>query len=175
MVQGLDGVHNEHVGLELVDGVHQVLQVGLRQQVEPLPPHPQPLRPQLDLPLRLLPRYIQHLGEAAQIVADLQHQGGLADARRTPHQHQGALHRTPTQHPVQLPHAGGEAQLVGGLHLLHGPGAVDGHPGYGAPLHRPGPLGWLLRRLLHNGVPRLAGRTLPRPLGQLVAAVGTIK
>ncbi len=55
VVQGLDGVHDEHVGLELVDGVHQVLQIGLCQQIEALAPHAEPLGPQLDLPLRLLP------------------------------------------------------------------------------------------------------------------------
>ena len=37
-------------------------------------------------------------------------------------------YRSPAQHPVQLPHSGGEAQLVGGFYLLHGPWAVDGHP-----------------------------------------------
>ena len=155
--------------------IDDVLQIGLGQEGQPLSPHLEPLGPQLDLPLRLLPGDIEDLGGAAQVVADLEHEGGLADARRAPHQHQGAPHRSAPQHPVQLPHAGGEAQLVGGLHLRHSLGAVQGHPQGAPPAGGRGLLGGLLRRALHHGVPRPAGGAPPLPLGGLVAALGTVK
>ena len=136
----------------------------------------EPLRPQLDLPLRLLPGDIEHRGKTAQVVADLEHQGGLADAGGTPHQHQRALHRSPAQHPVQLIHPGFKAELVGGFHLAHGPGPVAGSP-QAAPSDRGGGRTPFFRlcRPLHKGIPCPAGGTLAGPLWGFISALGTIK
>ena len=51
VIEGLNGVHDEHIGLEAVDCVQHVFQVRFRQEIEPLAGHVQPLGPQLDLPL----------------------------------------------------------------------------------------------------------------------------
>jgi len=45
VVQGLDGVHHQYARLDGVDRVDHVLQIGLREEMEPLSPHPQPLCP----------------------------------------------------------------------------------------------------------------------------------
>ena len=65
VVHGLDGVHDEHVGLELGHRLGHVVHAGLGQQVELLAAHPQPLGPQLDLPLGFLAGDIEHLGKPA--------------------------------------------------------------------------------------------------------------
>ena len=79
----------------------------------------QPLRPQLQLPGGFLAGYIQHLGKPSQLLAYLQHQGGLADAGGAAHQDQRSLHRTAAQYAVQLPHAGREADLLIRLHICN--------------------------------------------------------
>lgn len=128
MVKGLDRVDNQNIGLQFVDSIHQIVQTGFRQEEQPLPTYFEPFGPQLDLPLGFLAGDVQHAGKPAQRAADLEHQGRLTDARRTAHQDQGTLHGSPAQHPVQLSHSGGKAQLVGGLHLGDGLGAVHRHP-----------------------------------------------
>ena len=175
VVEGLDGVHDQDIGLELIHRLQNILQAGLRQQIHPLAPDVEPLGPQLDLPLRLLTGHIEHLGEPTQVVADLEHQGGLADARRAAHQHQGALYRSPAQHPIQLAHAGGEAELLSGLYLPHGPRTSPAGPQTSAGGRRRRALFLRLGRPLHQGIPRLAGGALPRPLGRLIAAFGAVK
>ena len=174
MVEGLDGVDDQNVRLQFVDGVHQVVQAGFRQEVQPLPAHFEPFGPQLDLPFGFLAGDVQHVGKPAQRAADLEHQRGLADARRAAYQHQGAFDRSPAQHPVQLAHSGGKAQLVGGLHLSDGLGAVHRHPQAAAHRAHRSLFGGLLRRALHNRIPCPAGRALALPLGGLISAFGTV-
>ena len=156
--------------VQTVDRVQHVFQVRLGQQPQALSPDLQTLRPQLDLPLGLLAGYIQHRRKPAQAVADLEHEGGFADARRAAHQHQGTPHRAAAQHPVQLAHAGGEAKLLGHVHLGHGLGLVQGDAAHG----RGGPAApagrGTLRRTLHDRVPGPAGGAFALPLGGLVAA-----
>ncbi len=96
MVHGLDRVHNEHVGPQLGHRFKDVLQIGLSQQIELVALHAQAVGPELDLPFRLLTRDVEHFGVLAQTLADLEHQGGLADAGGAAHQHQRALDRSPT-------------------------------------------------------------------------------
>src|SRR5699024_4254992 len=107
-------------------------------------------------------------------LADLEHQSGFADARRTAHQHQGALYRSSAQHPVQLSHAGGEPDFLPSLSVIQ----VDrlySMEGRTPPLLAPaGPCFWR-GLLLYNGVPLAAGGTAARPLRRLVAAGGTEK
>ena len=175
VVHGLDGVHDEHVGPQLGHRFHDVLQVGLGQQVECIAPHAQPVGSQLDLPLRLLTGDIEHLGALAQALANLEHQRGLADTGGAAHQHQGALDRSPAQHPVQLAQAGLEPELIAGLHLADGLGAIQGHAPDGAPGRGGGRAFFGLRRLLHHCVPAAAGGALPHPFRGLISAFRTVK
>ena len=132
----------------------------------------EPLGPQLQLMLRFLPGNIQNLGKFAQLAANLQHQGGLADTGRTAHQHQRAFDGAAAQNPIQLPHAGGKADLLIGGKIRHraGPAARQSHTGRAALSYAL----WQLR-LLHDGIPRAAGGTFSRPLCRLVAALCTVK
>ncbi len=59
------------------------------------------LGPHLDLLLRLFARNVKYLFVRKR-ERDLQHQRGLADARLTANQHQGATHDPAAQHAVQL-------------------------------------------------------------------------
>ena len=112
---------------------------------------------------------IQNLGKFPQLLANLQHQCGLADTRRAAHQHQGALHRAAAQHPVQLPHAGRKPDLVSGTDIHDGYRLYrSGRRRLSSGLHR-------LIRLLHDTVPCAAGRAASGPLGGLVAALGAVK
>ena len=88
VVQRLDRVHDENVRLLLGRAFQHVSQPGFRQHEQVFAVHMQPLSPQLQLPGGFLAGYIQHLGKLPQLLADLQHQGGLADARRAAYQHQ---------------------------------------------------------------------------------------
>ena len=172
VVHRLNGVHDQNIRLLLLHRRHHIVQVGLRVEIQPLPGDTQPLGPQLNLPLRLLAGHIEHRGKLAQAVADLQHQSGLADARGTAHQHQRALHGSPAQHAVQFAHSRGEAQFVGGLHVVHGTGLSQGRGGQAPPCFF-----LALRRrggLLHNGVPGPTGQTSALPFGSLVSALGAV-
>ena len=132
----------------------------------------EPFGPQLQLMLRFLAGNIQNSGKFTQFAANLQHQGGLADTGRTAHQHQRAFDGPAAQNPIQLPHASGKADFLIGREIRHRAGAAarQPHTGGAALSHAL----WQLR-LLHNGVPRAAGRTFPRPLRRLVAALCTVK
>ena len=103
----------------------------------------------------------------------MQHQCGLAHARCAAHQDQGAPHRAAPQHPVQLPHAGGEADLLLRVNVRQGRGldGVEGAASAGGAVR----LCFWRGLLLHNRVPGPAGRTFSGPLGRLVAALCAIK
>ena len=116
--------------------------------------------------LGLLAGDIQHLAGAAQLLADLEHQRGLADTGRAAHQHQRALHRAAAQHPIQLPHAGGEADLLILLQRCNG-GCLYSV----CDTLCLAAFGRALRRLLHHGVPRAAHGAAARPFGALAAAL----
>ena len=131
----------------------------------------EPLTAELQLVLRLLSGYIEDLPALAKTAADLQHQGGFADTRRSAHQDEGALHDAASQDSVQLPDAAGEPDLA----LL--PEGSDGTR-----------FSWQVKEdtaalplpcrplwLLHDGVPGTAGGALPRPAAELVAAVRAVK
>ena len=100
---------------------------------------------------------VEHPQALAQVFADLQEDGGLADARVAADEHQGALDDAAPQHPVQLGEAGVVPLLVGGADLVDGHGVGDDPrgPGPGAPLGQ----GGLLYRFLH-GVPLPAAGAL---------------
>ena len=166
VVQGLDGVHDQHVRRLPADTFQHVAQPRLRQDEQVFAVHGQAFGPQLQLPGGLLAGDVQHLAGAAQLLADLEHQRGLADAGRSAHQHQRALHGAAAQHAIQLPHAGGEAYL---LILLQ---RCNGRRLYSI-VHtwRFTALGRALRRLLHHGVPRAADGAASRPLGAFAAAL----
>ena len=172
IAEGLDRVHDEDLRLLGVHRLQQVREPGLGEDIEILALRAEPLAAELQLILRLLPGYIEDLSTLAELTADLQHQGGFADARRSAHQDEGALHDAASQHPIQLPDAAGEPDLA----LLPEGGDGTCLPGQikadaaALPLPCRCPL-WLL----HNGVPGAAGGTLPRPATELVAAVCAVK
>ncbi len=173
-VHGLDGVHDEDIRGSLIHGGEDPVQVVFRVEPEVHVPHPQALGPELELPLGLLPGDIEDLGVFAQLIADLEHQGGLADPRRAADEDQGALDPAAPQDPVQLVQARGKADLPVDGQLrhplwlpggLHADGGLDSRPLFG--------LGG--RGLLHDGVPGPTGRALALPLQGLVAAACAVK
>ena len=168
MVHGLDGVDHHQVGLFRADVFRHQLGVGLGEDEEVGALHPQAAGPQLDLPCALLAGDVEHPQSLAQVLADLQEDGGLADARVAADEHQGALDDAAPQHPVQLGEAGVVPLLVGGADLVDGHGVGDDPrgPGPGAPLGQ----GGLLYRFLH-GVPLPAAGALPQPFGGLEPAL----
>ena len=172
---GLDGVNDDHLGLFQLDGPEDVVQVCLRQHQDPVLGHPQPPRPHFQLPGALLPCDIEDFFVSQQ-AADLQQQRGLADARRPPHQDDGARYRAAPQHPVQLPHAGGKAQLLV-VPLQLGDGLREVHHSRPRRFDRPrlAPVWSGVLGSLHQGVPMLAGGALAEPFTCLVPAFRTEK
>ena len=149
--------------------IQDIAQTRFRQDIQVFTLHVQPLGPQLQLMGGFLAGNIQNLRKFPQLLANLQHQCGLADTRRAAHQHQGALHRAAAQHPVQLPHAGRKPDLVSGTDIHDGYRLYrSGRRRLSSGLHR-------LIRLLHDTVPCAAGRAASGPLGGLVAALGAVK
>ena len=104
----------------------------------------------------------------SKIGANLQQKRRFADAGRTAHQHQRALHGPAAQDPVQLPHAGGKPDLLVSGEIRHGAGPAAGHA---HPDRGPLPCSLGALRLLHNGIPCTTGGTASRPLGRLIAAL----
>ena len=173
VVESLDGVHNQNVRRFVGYGLEHILQPGLRQNQQTLASHAQALGPQLQLAHRLLAGHVQHPVFPAEAAADLEHQGGLPHPRRAAYQHQRALHRSPAQHAVQLPHTSGKADFFFCINICQGYSLYSVKDACAAA----GTTAAHFRRrlLLHHRVPRAACRALPCPLGGLVAALGTVK
>ena len=112
VIQGLNGVHNENIRLLLLHALQHVTQIRLGQDIKAAALCLQPLGAQLQLVDRLLTGYVQHAKLLAQLLADLQHQGGFADSGGAAYQDQGAFHGTAAQNAVQLAHAGGKSDLL---------------------------------------------------------------
>ena len=88
IVHGLYGVHDQNVRLGLFHGLRHIGKPGLRENKQFLRRYPQPLCPELQLPLAFLSGNIQYPTLRTQLRADLQKQRGLADARSAAHQDQ---------------------------------------------------------------------------------------
>ena len=71
VIERLDGVHNQNIRLLPLHTLQYVPQPRLRQDEQVLAVHVQPLGAELQLAGGLLARYIQHLGELPQLLADL--------------------------------------------------------------------------------------------------------
>ena len=171
VVERLDGVHDQNVRRFLADTFEHVAETGLREHIKVAARDLEPLGAHLELVRRFLAGYIQDLGKAAELTADLQHQRRFADARRAADEHQRALDGSPAEHTVQLAHTGRKAQLLLGLQLGDRM-RLAARERLSAPL----PCRRRLRRgLLHDGIPCAAGRAAPRPLCGLVAALGAVK
>ena len=169
---GLHGVHDQNLRFDLLHRVQNGLQIVLCQDVQVLAADVQPVGAELDLSGGFLTGDIQNRGKLTQMVANLQHQRGFPDARRTADEHQRPLHCTAAQHVVQLPHAGLETQLLRVLDLAEPLGLRTAvQAAYGGLGTAPHPL----RRLLYDGVPVAAGGTAALPFGELVATFGTEK
>ena len=167
VIQRLDGVDDQHIRLFLLGAGQHVAQPGLGQHQKVPGIYLQALGPHPELASGFLAGDIEHPGKLAQSLADLQHQRGFADARRTAHQHQRALYRAAAQHPIQLSHSGGEANL---FLLFQRCNRIClykscGRRVFSVTLR-------LLRLLLHHAVPCAADRALPCPLGTFAAALG---
>ena len=100
VTERLDRVRDQHIRFDRLGSLQHLAEIRLTQQQEVVRGHAQPLGPELDLGLALFAGYIQHPQVPAQLRADLQQQRGLADARRTGHQHQRVLHGAAAQHPI---------------------------------------------------------------------------
>ena len=74
-VKGLDRVDDQHIGLDGINLVHDAFKTGFGQNVEVLPVHTEPLRPQFQLSARLLARNVQNTLGLTQHVGHLHQQG----------------------------------------------------------------------------------------------------
>ena len=164
----LDGVHDHQAGPARGQLGLDLLHGGLGVDQQAVGPQAQPLAAELDLPVRLLARDVEHAQAPGRDRAgDLEEQGGLAHARFAAEQHQGAGHDAAAQHPVELRQPGGQA----GALLRFDP--VVGH-GLDPPARRGGGRPAAGRRggghFLHQAVPGAAVGAAPQPLGGAVAA-----
>ena len=104
-VDGLDGVDHRQHRTQLLQLLHDRLQVVLSQHQEAVAGDVQPLRPQLELLHRFLARNVDHRAEGAgDLVGQLQQERGLADPRVAADQDEGAGDYAPAQDLVQLAH-----------------------------------------------------------------------
>ena len=143
------------------DGFH----VGFAQDGKAVALHPQPVGPQLDLPLRFLPRDIQDRHLPPHVLADLEQQGGFADPRIAADEHQRAPDDTAPQYPVELGQPGAGALFPFGMDIPKGADIrrpAGGRAGCGRPLGG--------AYLLGQGIPLPAGRAFPAPAGGFEAA-----
>ena len=170
MVHGLDGIHDEHSGLQLGGGEKDAVHLRLRADQQIFLRHLQPLGPELDLGQRFLAGDIKHRLLPAEMAAGLQQQGGFSDARRAGHQHKAPLHHAAAQDPVQLADAGGKPGVLGDADVLEGDGGAPlpcaAGDGNAAPGRRP----FLPQEHLLHGVPAAAGGAFPEPFRGIVAA-----
>ena len=169
-VHGLDGVNHRDVRLDIPDLFFHGVQGVLRQNVE-VALHAQPPGAQLDLPRGFLAGNVHHaLSVPGQVVAGLQQQGALSDARVAADQDQSALDDAAPQYPVQLADAGTAPQgsilgdILQGHRLRAGTGAlVRGNLSAG-----------LLRcggdNAFFQCVPRPAARAAPDPARRFISA-----
>ena len=170
VIQGLDRIHNQDVGLLLLYTLQHITQPRFGQDKQVFAVHTQALCPQLQLTGRLLAGYIQHLSKLPQLLAYLQHQGRFADTGCAAHQHQRPLHRTAAQHAVQFTHSGGETYFLVRLHIRNARYLYRRiYTGHFAVFGR------TLRRLLHHGIPCAAHRAASGPARTLAAALGAEK
>ena len=101
--QGLDGVDDEEVRLELVDGAEHDSQIRLRREVEGVRHRVDPLCPQSDLRGRLLSRHVEDPGPLARGPrSHLQEQSRLSDSGFTGEQHDRPGHQASAQYAVEF-------------------------------------------------------------------------
>ena len=106
VIERLDRVDDQDVGLFLLYALKNISQASLGQDEQPRALNLQALGAELELVGRLLTGDIQHLRKLPQTAADLEHQRRLADARRAAHEHERALDRSAAENAVELTHAG---------------------------------------------------------------------
>ncbi|MPN31417.1 hypothetical protein SDC9_178891 [bioreactor metagenome] len=156
----MNGVHDQHVAARVGRLVHDLIQIGLAEDVDVVF-HAEAIRAQLDLGRALLSGDIQNGALAGKRVRRLQEKRRFSDARITAKQHHHAANQPAAEDAVEFAHAGGDAllrQRNNFAELLR-----NGSPANGRALH-------LDLRKLGHGVPALALRALAHPFGGLIAA-----
>ena len=167
LVDRLNGVHDENIRRHQLGFVDDLVNIGFGEDIQLGRGNMQPRGAELDLPERLLARYIEHAGVLAHLLAHLEQERGLADARLAADEHKRAVHRAAAEHAVELADAREKPLLVAGFDVLQeGRACGSTHEARRAARYRGGG-----RLELAHGVPRAAGRTLSEPFRRLIAAV----
>ena len=111
VVEGLNGVYDQNIGLHLFCCFYNIRQSGFGKDKQVFRGYSQPFRPELQLAFAFFAGYIKNTMAAAKAVADLQKQCRFANTGSTADQNQGAGYCAAAQDPVKLTHAGRKADL----------------------------------------------------------------
>ena len=131
-----------------------------------------PVCPDLDLLGGFLSGNIKYFSPfVCQRFAHLQKQGGFPDSRITAYQHQRAGDNTAAQDPVQLFHPCGNPKIFLRLDTGEPRWLLKLHPSRTSGSGRRLCSGCFYYRLLHKGIPFLAGRALSHPFGGFITTV----
>ena len=164
-VHGLYGIDYHQLRLDLGGLGKYVFHTGLAVDEAAVAESAQPVRPHLDLARAFLAGDVEGLQVAGE--GYLEGEGGLAYARFSAYQDQGAFDQTASEQPVKFGYAEGRATFLSGGYLAQfqrsGTAAHYGLHPYGGrfPGHH---------ALLHHSVPLPACRAAAHPLGALVPA-----
>ena len=124
-IDGLDRIHDQKLGLDLIDMVQDDFEVGFGHQQkiggEILCTLADARGAHLDLPLGFFTGDIQHTAVRSHFDGHLQHQRGFANARIAADEHNGAWHDAAAQHAGELPHGEVDAFLAIAAHLADRP------------------------------------------------------
>ena len=99
---GLDGVDDEHVGLQTAAFLQHAFHVVFREHVERILRHADARRAHFDLMSAFFAADIEHAALLAETSGHLQKQRAFADARIAADENGAAWHQTASQHAVQL-------------------------------------------------------------------------
>ena len=167
LIERLDGVDDQNVGLFFFDGFQHITEAGLGQHVQVVRLHAETVGAQLELTRRFLAGNVQNFRGFTQFSADLQHQRRFADARCTADEHERTLHSAAAEHAVEFAHAGGKTDLLRRVELCD-------RVRLGAQRAAAATrfcLCTVADGLLDERVPCAAARAAARPFGRFVAAL----
>ena len=100
-IDGLDGVYDDQLRLNMSYLVEDIFQVGIVQYQAVFMPFANPVSPYPDLFGALFPGQVKNFFIVEQ-QSDLQSQGGFSYARFTPDQHHGPWYKSPAKQTVKL-------------------------------------------------------------------------
>ena len=168
--QRLNRINDDETGAHPRDFAQNVLQADLGKHVEFLWVETEPRRAQANLRRALLARDVEHRPVGVrQRNRELKQERGFADARIAGEEHRAARHQAAAQNAVEFANRHGYADEVARGYVLEFLRSRRG--GRRARAAAASTRSRLTLHALHQAVPALARRTLPRPLRGFVFAL----